>query len=378
MRKIAALAFCATFSLTGAAVAQELTVGVTLGATGPGASLGIHYKNAFQLMPKIAGGVPVKFIILEDNTDPTVAAKNARKLITEDKVDVLMGSVSVPSTTQVAQIANETQTPMIALSPVALPPDKREWIFTVPQPVPLMMSAVVEHMQKKGVKTIGYIGYSDSFGDLVLSSLKQHSDPAGMKIVTDERYARADTSVTGQVIKILAANPDAVVVGGSGTAAALPQIGLTERGYKGQIYHNHGTANLEFIKVSGKAAEGAIAPTGALLVHEDLPADHPLKSVASDFVTRYEKTFGEGTRNGFAGYSYDGFLLLDAAVADATKKAKPGTPEFRAALRASLESATNVKGTHGIYSLTPKDHTGLDNRARVLVEVKEGKWRLMK
>lgn len=377
MKKLVAIVAAAFVSVTGAANAQVLKIGVTMGATGAGASLGVHYKNAFQLMPSTVGGVPAQFIILEDNTDPSVAAKNARKLITEDMVDVVMGSVSVPSTTQMALIANETKTPMIALSPVALPPEKLEWVFPIPQPVPLMMSAVVEHMTKAGVKTIGYIGYSDSFGDLVLKSLQKYSDPAGMKVLLDERYARADTSVTGQIIKILAANPDAVVVGGSGTAAALPQIALIERGYKGQIYHNHGTANLEFIKVAAKSAEGAIAPTGALLVFEDLPADNPIKAVAADFVTRYEKMFGPGSRNGFAGYSYDGFLVLNAAVAAAVKKAQPGTPEFRKALRDALEGVKDVAGTHGIYSTTPTDHTGVDKRARVLVQVKDGRWRLM-
>lgn len=377
MKRYITFAVASLLALGGAAGAQELKIGVTLGATGVGASLGVHYKNAFQLMPNTVGGIPAKFIMLEDNTDPTVAAKNARKLITEDMVDVVMGSVSVPSTTQLALIANETKTPLIALSPVALPPTKLEWVFQIPQPVPLMMSAVVEHMQKAGVKTIGYIGYSDSFGDLVLSSTKKFSDPAGMTIVLDERYARADTSVTGQVIKILAANPDAVVIGGSGTAAALPQIALAERGYKGRVYHNHGTANLEFIKVAAKTAEGAIAPTGALLVFEDLPASNPIKNVAADFITRYEKAFGPGSRNGFAGYSYDGYLLLDAAVKEAVKKAQPGTPQFREVLKDALESVKDAVGTHGIYNTTKTDHSGVDNRARVLVQVKDGRWRLM-
>jgi branched-chain amino acid transport system substrate-binding protein len=261
---------------------------------------------------------------------------------------------------------------------VALPPDKLEWTFVVPQPVPLMMSAVVEHMKAKGVKTVGYVGFSDSWGDLVLKALEQHANPAGIKVVTNERYARADTSVTGQVIKVLAANPDAVVVGGSGTGGALPHLGLVERGYKKQIYHNHGTVNREFIKVGSKAVEGAIAPTGPLIVPEELPADNPIKKVAGDFIQRYEQAFGAGSRNAFAGYSYDGFLLLNAAVPAAMAKAKPGTPEFRSALRDALESAKNVVGAHGVYSMTAKDHTGLDNRARVLVQVKDGAWRLMK
>ncbi len=363
---------------TGAAARDNILVGVTLGATGPGASLGIHYKNAFQLIPRTLGGRPVEFIILEDKTDPTEAAKNARKLIGEEKVDAIMGSNSVPSTTQIAQIATEAKTPMIALAPVALPHEKLGWVFTTPQPVALMMGAVVEDMKKKGVKTVGYIGFSDSWGDLVLKALKKHAEPAGIKVLTDERYARADTSVTGQVIKLLSADPDAVVVGGSGTGGALPHIGLVERGYKKPIYHNHGTVNREFIKVGGKKVEGAIAPTGPLIVPEDLPADNEVKPVASDFTKRYEDKFGEGTRNAFGGYSYDGYLLLNAAVPAALEKAKPGTPEFRQALRDALEDAKNVVGTHGVYNMSPEDHTGLDERARVLVIVDDGKWRLKK
>jgi len=367
-----------SIAFAGTAVAQEVTIGLTMGATGPGASLGIHYKNAFQLMPKTIGGQPVKFIILEDKTDATEAAKNARKLITEDKVDAFMGSVAVPSTTQLAQIANELKTPHMALSPVALPPDKLQWSFVVPQPTTLMMSAIVDHMKAHGIKTVGYIGFSDSWGDIVYKSLEELAGPAGIKIVTNERYARADTSVTGQVLKIMAADPDAVVVGGSGTGGALPHLALVERGFKKQIYHNHGTVNREFIKVGGKSVEGAIAVTGALIVPEDLPADNPVKKVALDFTTRYEQTFGPGTRNAFAGYSYDAFLLLDAAVPVAIKKAKPGTQEFRQALHDALENVKNVIGTHGVYNMTPTDHTGLDQRARVLVQVVNGEWRLMK
>ncbi len=372
------LALGLSMLLSGGAAAQEINIGFTMGTTGPGASLGIHYKNAFQLFPKTLGGQPVKYIMLEDATDATIAAKNARKLISEDKVDAIMGSVSVPSTTQVALIANETKTPMIALSPVALPPDKLEWVFVVPQPVPLMMSAIVEHMKTHNVKTWGYIGFTDSWGDLVLKATEKFTGPDGMKLVASERYARADTSVTGQVLKIIAANPDAVVVGGSGTGGALPHLALVERNYKKQIYHNFGTVNREFIKVGGKAVEGAIASTGPLIVFEELPASNPIKAVATDFVTRYEAKFGAGSRNAFAGYSYDGFLLLNAAVPEAMKKAKPGTPEFRVALRDALESVKNLVGTHGVYNMTAKDHTGLDARARVLVHVQDGAWRLMK
>ena len=357
----------------------DITVGVSLGITGPGASLGVHYRNAFQLVPKTLGGQPVKYIILDDASDPTIAAKNARKLIAEDKVDALMGSNGVPSAMQMIQVAAEAKTPMVALTPVsALPPDKLRWTFVVPQATELMLGAVAAHMKARKVKTVGYVGFSDTWGDLVLKALEFHAPSAGFKIVTNERYARADTSVTGQVLKIMAANPDVVVVGGSGTGGALPHIALAERGYKGTIYHNHGTVNAEFIKVGGSKVEGAIAPTGPLIVPEELPANSPTKAVSSDFIKRYESSVGAGSRNAFAGYSFDGVLLLDAAASSALKKAKPGTAEFREALRAGLENVRNIVGTHGVYNMKPSDHNGLDERARVLVRVEKGAWRLMK
>lgn len=376
-RKLIAMLLSAG-ALAASPALAEVTVGVTLGATGPGASLGIHYKNAFQLMPKTLGGQPVKYIILEDGSDPTNAGKNARKLITEDKVDVVMGSNGVPSSLQIAQVAAETQTPYLCLTPIAVKPDVYKWTFSVPQPTELMMGAVAEHMKANGVKTVGFIGFSDGWGDLMYNATNSLGATYGYKVVTNERYARADTSVTGQVLKIMAANPDAVVVGGSGTGGALPHVALVERGYKGRIYHNHGTVNREFIKVGGKNVEGAIAPTGPLIVPEELPATQPTKAVALDFTTRYEAAFGAGTRNAFAGYSNDAVMLLGAAIPEAAKKAKPGTPEFRAALREALENVKNVTGTHGVYNPTAANHTGLDERARVLVRVENGTWRLMK
>jgi branched-chain amino acid transport system substrate-binding protein len=364
-------------AMSGAAQA-EIVVGVSLGITGPGASLGVHYRNAFQLMGKTLGGEPVRYVILDDGSDPTNAAKNARKLIAEEKADVLLGSNGVPSAVQMAQAAAEAKIPMLVMTPAVLSGEVLHWSFVVPQPTELMMSAVSQQLKAHGVKTVGYIGFSDVWGDLVYKAIQSQAGEYGYKIVTDERYARADTSVTGQVLRLLSKNPDAVIVGGSGTGAALPHVALVERGYRKTIYHNHGTVNAEFIKVGGKAVEGAVAPTGPLVVPEELPDSYPTKKVSLDFTRRYEAAFGAGTRNAFAGYSYDGYLLLNAAVPVALRKGKPGTPEFHAALRDALENVKNVVGTHGVYNMNPKNHNGLDERARVLVEVRNGAWHLMK
>ena len=372
------LVIAGALALACAAAQAEITVGVSLGITGPGASLGVHYRNAYQLLPKTLGGEPVRYIILDDASDPTNAAKNARKLVAEDRVDALMGSNGVPSAVQMAQVAAESKTPITVLTPANLAPDVLHWSFIVPQPTGLMMSAIAEQLRKNNVKTVGYIGYSDTWGDLVYKAIQDHAQKYGYKVVTNERYARADTSVTGQVLRIMSANPDAVVIGGSGTGGALPHVALVERGYKKGIYHNHGTVNQEFIRVGGKNVSGAVAPTGPLVVPEELPDSFPTKKVSLDFTQRYEKAFGAGTRNAFAGYAYDGMLVLNAAVPEALKKAKPGTAEFREALRAALENVRNVVGSHGVYNMNPKDHNGLDERARVLVQVKDGAWRLIK
>jgi branched-chain amino acid transport system substrate-binding protein len=375
--RYAALALASLFA-AGAAQA-EITIGVSLGTTGPGSSLGVPYKNAFQLVPKTLGGEAVRYIILDDESKPDSAAKNARKFVSEDKVDALMGSNGVPSGVAIAQVAAESKTPLVSLTPLPpLAPDRQRWTFIVPQPTELMMGAVAQHMKARGIKTVGFIGFSDSWGDLVYNAVTSLAASGGYKVVANERYGRADTSVTGQILKVMAASPDAVVVGGSGSPGATPQIALVEHAYKGPIYHNHGTVNLAFIQTGKKAAEGAIAPTGALIVAEELPADFPTKAVSLDFVKRYEAAFGPGSRNAFAGYSYDGVLLLDAAAAVALKKARPGTPEFREALRDALETLQNVVGTHGVYNMSPANHNGLDERARVLVQVVNGEWRLLK
>ena len=372
-------AIALTTALAVGAAHAEITIGVSLGTTGPGSSLGVPYKNAFQLVPKTLGGEPVRYIILDDESKPDSAAKNARKFVSEDKVDALMGSNGVPSGVAMAQVAAEAKTPMVSLTPLPpLAPERQHWTFIVPQPTELMMSAVALHMKGKGVKTVAFIGFSDSWGDLVYNAITSLAPTGGYTVVTNERYGRPDTSVTGQVLKVMSAAPDAVVVGGSGSPGATPQIALKEQGYKGPIYHNHGTVNLPFIQTGKKAAEGAIAPTGALIVAEELPADFPTKAVSLDFVKRYEAAFGAGSRNAFAGYSVDGVLLLDAAAAVALKKAKPGTAEFREALRDALENLKTIVGTHGVYNMSPANHNGLDERARVLVKVTNGEWRLLK
>jgi branched-chain amino acid transport system substrate-binding protein len=324
------------------------------------------------------GGQKVRYVVLDDATDTTAAVRNARRFVTEDKVDDILGSATTPTSLAVAEVAAETKTPQIALAPIAPPPDKYSWVFWVAQPVPLMIAGVVDHMKANGVKSVGYIGYNDPWGEIVLKGLNAATDPAGIKIVASERFNRPDTSVSAQILKIMATSPDAVMVGGSGTPGALPQITLADRGFKGRVYQTHGVIGQDFIRIGGKNVEGAIAPSGPVMVADQLPDSNPIRKVATDFIKAYEAQYGPNTRNAFSAYSYDATLLVAAAVPEALKKAKPGTPEFRAALRDALESTKNVVGTHGVYNMTPQNHNGMDERARVMVRVENGEWKLLR
>lgn len=370
---LAALA-CASL----AAHAQTLTIGASITATGPNAAVGMPYKLLMEAMPPTLGGMPVKYVIVDDGGDPAVAVKNARRLVQDDKVDVIVGSTSTPTAVVIMDVAVETKTAQIAMAPVVIPPEKRPFVFLVPQPVQLMVEGVVEHMKTAGVKSVGYIGYADGWGDLNWKILNDLAPGAGIKVTGGERYARADTSVTAQVIKLIAANPDAVYIGGAGTPAALPHLTLNERGYKGRVYHTHGTINRDFLRVGGKGIEGGVAPTGPVVVAEQLPDSNPVKKPGLEFIRLYDGKYGAGSRNPFGAYAWDALKLIEAALPAATKTAKPGTPEFRAALRDALEGLKNIAGAHGVYTMSPTDHNGLDARARVMVRVEGGEWKLIR
>jgi len=363
-------------SFTQVAVA-EVTVGVSLSATGPAAALGIPGRNTLALLPDTIAGEKVRYIFLDDATDSSQAGRNARKLIEEDKVDVILGSASTPAALAIAEVANEMQTPQVSASPVELPADKNKWVFRTPQHNQIMSDAIVEHMQANGYKSLGFIGYADAYGDSWLGVTKKSLADTDIELIGVERFNRNDTSVTGQAVKLVAANPDAILIVASGTPSVLPQVTLQDRGFKGQIYQTHGTASKDYIRVGGKAVEGTILPVGPVIVADQLPDSHPSKKVGIEYTKLYEDKYGEGSLSAFGAYFYDAYLLLKAALPQALENATPGTQAFRDALRDSLEASTEVVGTHGVFNMTADDHFGLDDRSRVLVVVEDGDWKLL-
>jgi branched-chain amino acid transport system substrate-binding protein len=362
--------------LGASAVAQaQIKLGAILSISGPGAAMGVGYKGAFDFFPSEIAGQKVEYIIRDDATDASTGFTIAQRMISEDHIDAFIGPSLTATDAAVAPLANQAHVPMIAMAPYEYDPVKQPYTFNDAQPLPLMVSVVFKYLQQHGVKTIGYIGFSDGWGDQVLAGTKLAAQADGMTILADERYARTDTSVEAQALKLISVHPQAIMMGNSATPAALPVVALRHLGYKGGIYGNHGIVSPAFIKVGGTAVNGVIADTSPLVVYDQLPDSNVIKPVATAFMAEYGAKFGPHSVSPFAGYSYDAMLLLKAAIPMALKAGQPGTEQFRVALRDALEKTHDLVGVSGVYNMTPTNHNGQDARAAVLVEVQDGAWR---
>ena len=374
MKLLKTLVAASALALATAAHA-DITIGAVLSLTGPTSALGVPSQNEMKLWPDTIAGQKLKVIILDDATDPSQGVKNARRLITEDKVDVLLGSVTTPVAAAIAGVATEDQIVQLAISPVALPPGKDGWTFRMPQSTDVMSLPIIEHWKKTGVKTYGVLGYTDAYGEAWLKSIAPLAEKAGIKQVAVERFARSDTSVTGQALKIVAAKPDAVLIVASGSGAAMPHRGLVERGYpQGKIYQTHGAATMDLIRVGGAAVEGSYVVSGPAVVAAKLPASNASKQLGERYITEYEKVYGKGSANQFAAHLFDAYIVLEKAIPIAMKKAQPGTPEFRKALKDALETMGRTPVSQGVLSWTAQDHFGFLPETGVLLKVVKGDW----
>src|ERR1700751_644392 len=361
----------------------DILIGFVTRLSGPASSIGVPNPKgiaAGQASGGEIGGEKLRVIQLDGGSDPTASARNARQLVEQEKVDILIGTSGAPQTLAMATAAIEMRVPMTAVSPIAPVPagDGGPWVVQTPQPTPLLGQGIVDHMKARGLKTVAFIGFSDAFGDLMYDALAQSAKAADIKVVANERYARSDSSVTAQVLRALAAHPDAIMLGGTGTPGALPVIALSERCYKGPLYGNHGLISADFLRLAGKADNGIICPTGPVTAAEQLPVSNPIQKVGLAFRASFEKANGEMPTDSFSSYSFDGWLVfVDAAKRAIATGAKPGSPEFRSALRQAFFTTKEVVGTQGVYTFTPADRHGVDGRSRVLVQIEDGKYKLL-
>ncbi len=352
----------------------DVNIGVTLSLTGPASGLGIPVGNQFKLMPQTIAGEKVNLIILDDASDPGKGVQNARRFVTDDKVDMIFGGSITTVSAAVAPVAFEAKTTQISIAPVGVPPDQERFVFRLPQGFAVMAHPIIEHMKKTGIKTVGFLGYTDAYGEQWLKEFTAQADKAGIKVVATERFARSDTSATPQALKLVAANPDAMLVVASGSGAAMPHKAVIERGFKGKVYQTHAAATPDLVRIGGKDVEGAFVVSGPAVVAEQLPDSHPSKAAAVDFVNKYEAAYGKGQRNQFAAHAYDARIMLEKILPVALKKAKPGTPEFRAALRDAVEGMGRTIFSHGVMNWTATDHWGYTNETGVLLQVVGGQF----
>ncbi len=373
---LSALALAASF-----AVQAQVKIGVIASATGTTAFIGIPQKNSVAMLPKKAGGLDIEYVVYDDASDPTQSVQLAKKLMGEHKIDALIGPSGSPNAMGVLQAMSEAQTPMLApvgTSAVVLPmDDKKRWAFKTHPNDSVISEGIIAAMTKRGVKTVGFIGRNDPYGENWYKTFAPMAEKAGIKIVANERYNQADTSVTGQVMKLIGAKPEVIFIAGVAADAALPHTQLADAGFKGTIYQTHGAASPAFIKIGGKKVEGALIVGPLLVVPDEIPDSFPSKKTTVEFVAAYEKQFGARPPI-FAAGTYDAGLMLLHAIPEAGKKAKPGTPEFRAALRDALEAARELIVTQGVVTMTPQDHSGFDQRGRVLMTVRDGKFVMVK
>lgn len=381
MKHSIAWAIVAASLIAGVGTAQaEITVGFVTSQSGPASSIGLLYDRGMKAALEYAtsvGDEKVKVIQLDDGSDPSAATRNARKLIEENKVDLLIGTATAASSNAMVAVANELKVPLLSISPITVTPSDtgERWAICIPQPPGLMVKVVVDRMQRDGIKKIAYIGFSDAWGDLVYNGAQKPAEADGIKILTNERYARTDTSVTGQVLKMLATHPDGVLLGGSATQGALPPLALAERGYKGPLYGTPALLNTDFVRVGGKAVEGVLVSAGPVIVAEQLPDTHFSKKISMTFRDAYQKANGAQPTDGFSAYSFDSWLIFMDAAKRAMAKAKPGTPEFRAALKDAIFTTKDLGGTHAIYNFKPGESYGVDERSLVLVRLVNGQWK---
>ncbi len=369
------LALCAALAFCGAAQA-DITVGVSLSLTGPLSSLGLPVQQALAQWPSELAGQKIKLVILDDGSDTTAAVVNARRLVTQQQADVLLGSSGVPAVLAVAQVASESKTVQLGLAPAPRPGGEADWTYTLAQPVSLMSDALARRMQADRVRKVAFLGWNEAYGEAWAQAFKASAAKFGLQVVASERFAPPDTNITAQVLKAQASQPDAVLVVAAGTGAAMPQIALRERGYQGPIYQTHGAGSPDLVRVGGTRMNGATLPAGPMLVAEQLPHNSPVRPVALAHVQAYEGRYGAGSRNQFAGHGFDAWQVLQRIVPVALKQAQPGTPAFRQALRQALESEKDIVLAHGVVNFTRQDHIGHGERSVVMLKIEQGQFKL--
>lgn len=380
MRKLIRKEFFALFlaAMGWQAGHAQIKVGVVVSATGPAASIGIPEKQVVDLMPRQVAGKKVEFIVMDDATDTNQAVKAVRKLMADERVDVVIGSSASAPSIAMVDVAAELKTPLISMassSRITSPVDeKRKWAYKVVMDESLMIEATLSHLAAGKVKKLGLVATTDAYGDIWVSEVNRLRGKYGIELAGQERFASSDVTVLAQVAKVLAAKPEAVLIAAAGTPAALPHKTLRERGFKGLIFQTFGATAPEVTKIGGKDMAGALVASTPGFVPSQMAKDDPVKLVTDDLNKRYEAANGAGTWSPYAGNAWSAWMLLEGALTRALKQHQPGTPAFRAAIRDEIEKTKDLATPAGYITMGPSDHMGFDMRSTAVFELRNGAW----
>ncbi|MCB2040036.1 MAG: ABC transporter substrate-binding protein [Rhodoferax sp.] len=373
----AALTLSIGFSSTTALAQEPVRIGAFLSATGPAAFLGDPELKTLELYVdrlNAAGGVlgrKLQLVAYDDAGDAEKARTFAKRLLEQDKVDIIVGGSTTGTTMAAVPMVEAAGMPFISLAgAVVIVEPVKKWVFKTPHTDRMACEKIFADMKARNMTKVALIAGTGGFDKSMRAECLKVVGSYGVEVVADETYGANDTDMTTQLTKIKGSNAQAVLNAGFGQGPAIVTRNFRQVGLTLPLYQSHGVASREYIKLSGPAAEGVRLPAAALLVADLLAADDPQKPVVVGYRKAYEEKFKSDIST-FGGHAYDGLMLAVNAIkaAGSTDKAK---------VRDALEATKGYIGTGGIVNMSAKDHMGLDLSAFRMLEVRNGDWTLVK
>lgn len=375
MVRFKAVAFCIVFLLlsSGAMAANPIRIGALFSVTGPASFLGEPEKNTLELLVKEfndKGGIKgskVELVVYDTQGDATKAVQLANKLIKNDKVLAIIGPSTTGETMAIIPIVEKEQIPLVSCAAgVKITDPVKKWVFKTPANDHVAAEKILNYMTKMKQMNIALLTVSDSFGASGREQLKALAAKKGFTVVADEVYSPKDTDMTAQLTKIRGVKADAIICWGTNPGPAVVTRNVKQLGIKIPLYMSHGVASKKYIELAGpEAAEGVMLPAGKLAVYDKLKKNDPQLKVLKDYDQSYRKAYGVEAST-FGGYAFDSFQLIVAAV----KKAGATTE----GIRSGIEKQNRLVGVSGIFSMSDKDHNGLDLSAFEMVRISKGDW----
>ncbi|WP_281983667.1 ABC transporter substrate-binding protein [Azonexus hydrophilus] len=376
LKKIVAGAALA-FGALGAFAAEPIKIGSVLSVTGPAAFLGDPELKTLQLyvadINKKGGvlGRQLQLVHYDDGSDAGKANGFTKRLIDDDKVDILVGGTTTGATMSAVPLVERAGIPFISLAgAVVIIEPVKKWVFKTPHTDRMAAEKVFEDMKKRGISKVALFSETSGFGASGKKETEAVAAKYGITLVANETYGPKDTDMSPQLTKIRnTAGVQAVFVFGLGQGPAIVTKNYKQLGINLPLYQSHGVASDEFLTLAGPAAEGVRLPSPAQLIPEQLPANDPQKAVVTAYAEAYKAAYKTDVST-FGGYAYDGLMLAVDAIkrAGSTDKAK---------VRDALEATKGFVGTSGTFNMSPTDHMGLDLSAFRMLEVKNGNWTIV-